>query len=254
MIDLHTHILPGVDDGSDSLESSLEMAELALESGVTTIVATPHCNMENTFENYNSSQLKDIYETLNSFFKEQGIELTVLRGMEIYGTDDVVDKIEKGLLIPLNNSRYYLMEFDFGADPIWIGDILESVLDTGRVPVIAHPERYYCIQDNPMILYEWMSQGCLSQLNRGSVFGSFGRHAKKAADILLENELVTCIASDAHSPYRRTTYMADIYDYMADEFGRKYAERLLFENPDRILKDKSFSTENLKRPANNRWF
>lgn len=254
MIDIHTHILPGIDDGSDCMESSLEMAELAVESGVSVIVTTPHCNMEGAFENYNSPQLTKLYDRLNGVLKEEGINLQLLRGMEIYGTEDVVAKMEEGLLIPLNDSRYYLMEFNFGEDPGWIGDILEDVLNSKRIPVIAHPERYYCIQDNPMILYEWMSLGCLSQLNRGSVFGSFGRHAKKTADILLEHELVTCIASDAHSPYQRTTYMADIYEYVADEYGRKYANRLLVENPDRIIKNQSFSTEGLQRPRNNRWF
>ncbi|MDO4556645.1 MAG: hypothetical protein Q4B70_16135 [Lachnospiraceae bacterium] len=256
MIDIHTHIIPEVDDGSDSLDDSLMMAELAVESGVHTLVATPHCNMIGTFENYYSPEWQNNFNNLERYLKENQIALRLVRGMEIFATDDVADKIEDELLLPLGDTRYYLIEFPFGADPFWMGDILDSVLNLDKIPVIAHPERYYCIQDEPMILYEWMQQGCLSQLNKGSVFGRFGRHAQKAAEILLDNRLVTCMASDAHTPYQRTTFMGDIRDYLKEEFGEKYANLLLLVNPQRILEDRLISNDELERPEDSRrfWF
>ncbi len=253
MIDIHTHILPGIDDGSSSLEDSIEMAELAYESGVRTIVATPHCNIDGVFENYYSEAWCDRFENLKHLLKEEGIPIHLLKGMEIYASEDVADKIMDGKLIPIHGSRYYLIEFPFDAAPYWMGDILESVLSIGKVPVIAHPERYYCVQDHPGFLYEWMSQGCLSQLNKGSVFGRFGRHAAKTAEILLEHNLVTCIASDAHSPYRRTTYMADIREFVEEHFSKKQAESLLFTNAKAIIKDEKIDSSNMIRPVSRRW-
>ena len=228
MIDIHSHILPGVDDGSDNLQESLDMAKMAWESGVHTIVATPHCNMKGYFENYYSSDWIDNFSKLQSFLKENGSKIQLLPGMEIFATDDTADKIQRGDLIPINHSRYCLIEFPFDADPYWMGEVLDSVLFIDKVPVIAHPERYYCIQDEPIILYDWMKLGCLSQLNKGSFFGRFGRHGKKAAEILLRSGLVTCIASDGHSPYQRTTYMGDIREYLLDLYGENVARQSLY--------------------------
>lgn len=254
MIDIHAHILPGIDDGSESLRESLDMAELAGESGVHTIVATPHCNIRGCFENYYSPSWQEHFRELKAFLKGNGSEIRLLPGMEIYATDDTAKKIKDGRLISINDSRYYLIEFPFDGDPYWMGEILDSVLSIDKVPVIAHPERYYCVQDDPMILYEWMKQGCLSQLNKGSFFGRFGRHAGKSAEMLLRHNLVTCIASDAHSPYQRTTFMGDIRDYLVDIYGERAAERLLHRNPGRIISDEVISNEQLERPASSRWF
>lgn len=254
MIDIHTHILPGVDDGSESFWESFEMAELADESGVHTIVATPHCNMEGIFENFYDDEWMEQIERLRTYLKEKGNKVNILPGMEIYATMDVAEKIQNGELISVNGSRYYLIEFPFDADPFWMGDVLDSILSMGKVPVIAHPERYYCVQDNPMLLYEWMQQGCVSQLNKGSVFGRFGRHAQMAARILLNHGLVTCVASDAHSPYRRTTFMGDIREFLVEQYGRRYADDLLKRNPQAVIEDKEISNDGILRPEREGWF
>lgn len=254
MIDIHTHILPGIDDGSSSMEDSIEMAELAYESGVRIIVATPHCNIDGVFENYYTAEWRELFQQFKRELKEEGIPIDLIKGMEIYASEDVAEKILEGRLIPIHNSRYYLIEFPFDADPYWMGDILESVLSINKVPVIAHPERYYCIQDHPGILYEWMRKGCLSQLNKGSVFGRFGRHAARSAEVLLEHNLVTCIASDAHSLYRRTTYMADIKEFMEDHFGREMAKKLLYHNAHSIIRDLTIDHSNIIRPVSRRWY
>ena len=248
MIDIHTHIMPGIDDGADNLEESLAMAELAWDSGVSTIVVTPHSNVRGTFENYDSPEWRRLFFKLQDYLKENGCRIKLVTGAEIYASDHVADRIRNGALLPINNSRYYLMEIPFDADPYWAEDIWYSVLDMGKIPVIAHPERYYCIQDNPAILYEWMKMGCLSQMNKGSVFGRFGRTAKRTAEILLENNLISCAASDAHSPYMRTTYMADIREYLLDMYGERRMERLLYRNPERIIKDQPVYSENMSRP------
>ena len=97
--------------------------------------------------------------------------------------------------------------------------------------MIAHPERYEAVQDYPTLVYEWLRMGCLTQVNKGSLFGKFGRRPQQAVEILLQNDLVTCVASDAHSPYMRTTYMGDAEGYLEEVFGDRKAYLLLTKNP-----------------------
>lgn len=248
MIDIHTHIMPGIDDGADNMEESLAMAELAWDSGVSTIVVTPHSNVPGSFQNYDSKEWRSLFARLKDYLAENECRIELVTGTEIFATDHVAERIRSGALMPINDSRYYLMEIPFDADPYWAEEIWAEVLDMGKVPVIAHPERYYCIQDYPAILYEWMKMGCLSQMNKGSVFGRFGRTVKHTARELLNNNLITCVASDAHSPYMRTTFMADIRDYLLDVYGERRMERLLYRNPARILKDQVIYNENMSRP------
>lgn len=237
MVDLHTHILPGLDDGSGNLKDSLDMADLALEGGVDRLVATPHSNQLGRFENFYSEQLEEHFRRFQCALEEAGIPLSVYLGMEIFASDDMEDKIRDGSLISLNRSRYYLVEFAFDEEPGRIGDCLEQIFAADGVPLIAHPERYYCVQDYPVLAYEWLRMGCYTQINKGSLFGRFGRHAARTARVMLENRLVTCVASDAHSPYMRTTYMADARNELVERLGEHEMRRLMVDNPGRIIRD-----------------
>lgn len=253
MIDLHAHILPGLDDGAGELDDSLGLAELALEGGVDILVATPHSNQTGRFENYNTEEFRKAYRDFCGVLNKEGLSLKVLPGMEIFASEGMQEKILDGSLIGLNNSDYYLVEFPFDADPYWIGDRLEEIFETGKIPLIAHPERYFCAQDYPALIYEWLQMGCRTQMNKGSVFGRFGRHAATLSDIMLNNELVTCIASDAHSPYARTTFMGDIREYLIERMGEETAYRLLEGNPRKIINNRSITVHG-RRPERKRRF
>ena len=235
MIDLHVHILPGMDDGADTMDESMEMAELALDSGVEALVVTPHSNQKGRFESYMSPELIQVYKEFCYKLDREQIPLKIYFGMEIFASDDMAAKIKNRQLVGLNAGDTYLIEFPFDAEPEWIGERLEDVLDLKKRPLIAHPERYFCVQDYPELVYEWVRMGCLSQLNKGSMLGRFGRNVQRAANILLDNGLVSCVASDAHSSFRRTTYMADACDYLESRYSVEYARLLLRENPRRIL-------------------
>lgn len=237
MIDLHTHILPGVDDGAGALEESLAMAELALEGGTGALAVTPHSNQPGRFENYCSDALMKAFDAFEQAVKNRKLPLTLYRGMEIYASWDVVEKMKDGRLMSLGGSDYYLIEFPFTAEADDIGDILESVLHIGKIPLIAHPERYACVQYDPGILYQWMDMGCISQMNKGSLFGKFGRGAARTAQLLLDYNLVTCIASDAHSAVMRTPYMEEIQEAVAYRYDREYARALLFDHPKAVLEN-----------------
>lgn len=114
-------------------------------------------------------------------------------------------------------------------------EMLHDLMELGVTPVIAHPERYRCVQESESGIAKWKNRGCLLQVNRGSIFGRFGSGAKQCVDRLLDQHMVTCIASDAHKPYERTTYMADVKEYMEQEYSFEYSKKLLYDNPKRIL-------------------
>lgn len=236
MIDLHTHILPGLDDGSPDLETSVLMAAVAAESGVTHLVATPHSNQRGAFENYASPALQVRFDCLRTAVHEAGIPLELSLGMEIFGTGDVLQLLHDGRLLTLGGGRYLLIEFGFHEDPLRIERLLDALLADGYWPVVAHPERYYGLQRMPNYLFDWANRGIVLQVNKGSLFGRFGRGAQALAAAMLERGLVGCVASDAHGPDVRTPDLAGAWDYLAERCSEEMARCLLEDNPWRILR------------------
>lgn len=244
MIDIHTHILPGLDDGARNMDESLAMAEIALKSGVHTVVATSHANTGGYFREYGPEVYGERLQAFRMALEQEKMPLTVWSGMEIFMTEEALHRIEDGGLIPINHTSFFLMEFAFGIEAWKMDWMLGNALSMGFTPVIAHPERYACVQEMPERVSDWMKKGCLAQTNRGSIFGRFGQRAKECADVLLEQHWVTCIASDAHKPYERTPYMADIKDYMEERYSYQYSRELLYENPRKILMGASLAKNN----------
>lgn len=239
MIDIHTHILPEIDDGARSLHESYEMAVMAVRSGVKAIVATPHSNHVIGYVNNDSGRQKWLFETLRDVLQQEKVPLQIYRGMEIMASLDVPEKIVSKKLLTLNQSKYVLIEFDFDEEPWWIEAILQKVQREGFVPIIAHPERYDCVQDNPAYLYDWRKQGALAQMNKGSLLGRFGSSIARTADALLTHHLFTCIASDAHSIHVRTTDMSEISRYVERFYSIEEKHLLLRQNPLSILRNET---------------
>ena len=243
MIDIHTHILPGVDDGANSLEEAYEMALMAARSGVTALAATPHSNQLMGFPEEELKKQKAAFRQLQQLLNRENIPLQLFQGMEIWSSVDMTEKIKAGKLITLNHTPYVLIEFAFNEEPWWIEAIIEELKGIGLIPVIAHPERYFCVQDDPQLLYEWKKQGALAQMNKGSILGRFGREIERTAEILLKNRLFTCIASDAHHAYIRTTDMKELQYYLQRHFSLKEQERILELNPAAILRGVAIAHE-----------
>ncbi len=236
MIDLHLHIIPGVDDGAGDMETALEMARMAVASGVKTIVATPHSNQTGRFENYRSPRMDQAFRNFALTLKAEQIPLRMLRGMEIFCMEDTPPKIMNGMLHGLNGTNRFLVEFPFDAYPEWIEDRLQDLLDIGVTPLIAHPERYYCIQDRPGLVGRFLLMGCLVQVNKDSIEGNLGRRSRRTAEWLLDNDMVTCAASDAHGVRQRSTRLDHLAEMLTQQYGDEYAMRLLERNPLRILR------------------
>ncbi len=235
MIDIHSHILFGVDDGAGNAEDSLIMAETAAESGVKQMIMTPHCCEADGFANFNTPELTAKFDSMRKMMEENGIPLTLHNGMEVFATPRLGEQIDEGKLITLAGSKYLLMEFAFGETGDFIEHSIYTVLERGLIPVIAHPERYYFIQDEPAFLEYCAMRGAVVQLNKGSLTGMFGRHAQRTARLCLERGCVHMIASDAHGPYRRTAKLNDGYGIVAEYYGRGAAELLFCENPAAII-------------------
>ena len=235
MLDIHNHILPGVDDGAQDYDDSIGMAELALRCGITAVVATPHANQMGRFENYYTPELSRRFERLEEMLHSCRLGLKVFEGQEIMASDDMVEKIRDGRLISLNHTQYYLIEFPFDSNPDWISERLSDVIHMGKTPLIAHVERYYCVQYDPSYVYDWIEMGCITQMNKGSVFGKFGRNVQRVSAPLLNYELIHCIASDAHSAVQRTPWMGDIKRFLIESFDFDYAQRLLETNPYKVV-------------------
>lgn len=238
MIDLHAHILPETDDGAHSLNESLNMLRMAQESGVRVVVATPHCNIPGSYTNYVTQELETKFRQLREAVKNAGIDVKVARGMEIFATDKMPQLLSEGKVWTLNNTRYFLTEFAFDENPDFCHLVLEECYERGFIPVIAHPERYFFVQRNPEIVYQWYSQGFGIQINKGSLLGRFGNHAREMARVLLQHGLVSCVASDAHTSYMRTTHMTETSTYLDTYFGTRYRKLVTWENPGRILQGK----------------
>ena len=235
MIDIHTHILPEVDDGADSLEEAYEMALMAVRSGVKALVATPHSNQGMGILDYEKKRQDKSFFDLKQVLLQENVPLKLYRGMEIWSSVDIVEKIKSGKLLTLNQTPYVLIECAFHEEPWWIEAIIEELQGIGLIPILAHPERYFCVQEDPNLIYEWRTRGVQTQMNKGSILGRFGREIERTAEILLKNRLFTCIASDAHHAYIRTTDMKELQYYLEKQSSLKEQDRLLRGNPLAII-------------------
>lgn len=239
MIDIHTHVLPGIDDGSPDMEDSLEMLYIAAQSGVRTLVTTPHCNIPGEYENYASLELEALWRKLAWAAERESIPVKLCRGAEIFATEELPELLSDGHVWTLNGTKYFLTEFSFDEDPAYCDDILRRCRERGFHPIIAHPERYIFVQGDPSVAFDWCTAGYGLQLNKGSLLGSFGPGPRETARLLLEHGLAACVASDAHNPHQRTTHMGEIRNQLREMCGEDYAHLLLEENPSRILAGKA---------------
>ena len=236
MIDIHAHILPGVDDGAGDLYDAVDMVRMAEDCGVTDMIATPHCNVPGQFRNYYGEWFREKMEDLQGALERERIRVRIHPGMEVYATYDLPQLLREGRVLTLCGSRYLLVEFDFQEDPEFADRMLDRLASLRVCPVVAHAERYRFVQDFPELVYEWSLRGYGVQINKGSITGRFGRHAQRTVFRLLEHGLVSAVASDAHSPFRRTPYLLDAFEALAGVVSEEDRDRLFRGDPFRILR------------------
>ena len=235
MVDIHCHILHQFDDGASSLAESLAMARMASQTGVTDIVATPHFAGE-TAALRSLPPLLERFQELSQAIAEEGIPIRLHHGAEILCMDETAALAKKRLLPTIGQTDYFLTEFYFDEDLRFMDDMLYRLSAAGYIPVVAHPERYDAINQDPLILERWFRRGYVLQLNKGSILGAFGRRAEHAAHLILEAGLAHVVASDAHSATRRTPHMGGLNRWMEHHLQPEYARILVEDNPRRLIR------------------
>lgn len=241
MVDLHCHILPDMDDGPREAEECLAMARLAFDLGTTCLAATPHCR---------EGGAEAVLEAV-SFLQQQlsclRLPLTVCAGMEIFATAQTPRLLQEGKLLTLGGSRYPLVEFAFEGDAVYPERCLRALTEAGYRPVIAHPERYLYVQNDPRLLSGWIDMGCILQLNKGSLSGRFGPVCQELALSLVARGYAGAVASDAHGFEGRTPRLDRTWQLLSHSFSPRAAQVLLQENPNRILQNDPVPTPRLHR-------
>ena len=244
MTDVHCHILPNLDDGAEGMEDAIAMARIAADCGVRNIIATSHFRgLESELPRL--SRFVRRLEALKEALRRAEIPVEVHPGAEILCLPETVELARQGNLPTLGHSRYVLCEFFFDAPYEYMDEILEGIARAGYRVVVAHPERYEAIIRDPRGAERWFRRGYLIQLNKGSVLGAFGGRVQAASRWLLDGGLVHMIASDAHSPRKRTTDLSLLRTWLLERYPERYVRLLLEENPGRLLRGQSMvPTEN----------
>jgi protein-tyrosine phosphatase len=236
VIDLHTHILPGIDDGARDLKESIEMCRIAAGDGIKTIVATPHTG--NGIYLINREHVLSEVAFLNEKLAEYSIPINILPGSDVHiGTYyDVLEMLMQGEAITVNdNMRYLMIEFSENLVTSDIHELMYKLESKKITPIFTHPERNIIIQEDMSMLFDWIEKGGLVQLTAMSLTGDFGRIVKKFSEELLTSHLVHMIASDAHSDTRRPPVLSAARDIAVNLVGADLAFKLVDEFPADII-------------------
>lgn len=235
MIDIHCHILPRLDDGAFSLDESRIMAEDAYACGTRGIVCTPHSGP------YLAEELVSTFLELKNHLKTFDVPIELYLGQEIYLTENYAMQIRDvagGYPVTINGTDYALVEFIPDAHSRILRHSVELLRAEGIIPIIAHPERYGAIVEDVYLADRLKASGALLQLNKGSLRGAFGHYARMTASYLLDERMADFVASDAHSPYERTTKLREVHAFISEQYSIDYADLLLEKNPARVIEGK----------------
>lgn len=235
IVDIHSHILPGVDDGAENIEEAVRMCVLAVEEGIRTIVATPHYHpgvqaADNGRRDYALQSLEEKIEGI-------GLKLQIYRGNEIYYSVQSVEDLRAGRARTMGSSQYVLTEFSPGAEYSYIRQGINHLIQEGYHPILAHAERYKEIICEKERIYELMEFGSYIQVNASGVLGTSGRKVKAFCNEMLKEELVHFVATDAHDLKDRAPRIRKCADFIIKKYGAAYAKRLFIDNPQKMLWD-----------------
>ncbi|MCU1322876.1 MAG: Protein-tyrosine-phosphatase [Acidobacteriaceae bacterium] len=236
MIDIHHHLLWGLDDGSKSIENSIAMARIAAEDGITHVVCTPHANSQYV---YDPQIIADKIAELQRSLKAEGIALTLGRGCDFHMTYDNIQEAKTDpARYSINGKGYLLVELpDYGISQA-LTETFYQLQIAGLTPILTHPERNATLQTDQLRMMDWMRGGLLVQVTAGSVLGHMGKQAQKVAHQLLANRWVHFLATDAHNTSSRPPRMREAYELVAEKYGSEYAHALCVGNPLAVFQGK----------------
>jgi protein-tyrosine phosphatase len=249
LIDIHSHIIPGVDDGAKTLDESFEMLRIAAQHGTTDIVATPHASVEFHFD------FDHVCKLLADLREGAGGVIRLHRGCDFHLT---YDNIHDAMLHPskytVNGKKYLLVEFSDLVIFRTTDQVFDEFLAKGIVPIVTHPERNPLLRQRLDQLKGWVAAGVLMQVTAQSLTGFWGSQAQSFSQTLLEEGMAHVFASDAHDPERRPPILIDAYEEVADRYGKEAAEQMFVETPRAVIQGQPVQLPMLKRAARRSWY
>ena len=238
MIDIHSHIIPNVDDGARSVEETFNILKEAQEAGFTDVILTSHFLL-NYYET-NAQELIFWKEKLQEVLKKQGTKINLHSGMEIYITNQMEELLENKKILTLANSRYMLIELPLATNVKYFDYVVYYLEAKGIKPIIAHPERYKCVQKDPDIVEEYIEKGCLIQCNYGSIVNLYGREAEKTIKTLLKKNQVHFLGSDVQRENGTYLIILDAIKKIRKIIGENKINELTTINPKKILQNEEW--------------
>ena len=238
-IDIHSHILYGIDDGSKTLEESIEIIKQHIEMGFTDIVVTPHYIKNSKYKTNNEEKGRILKELKN---KTKDLNINLYLGNEVFINENLEQLLKEKEISSINNSKYLLIELPMAEMPKNVNNIIYELKIKGIIPIIAHPERYSFVQKDPSIVKSWIEDGAILQSNYGSIVGVYGNNAKKAIKKLLKANVISILATDIHFPNNKIYQNMDkSKKRIAKIIGEEKLKDLMINNPKKIIENKEVS-------------
>ena len=231
MIDIHCHLLYGVDDGADTIDTSIAMIDDAVSRGITDIILTPHYR-RGMFV-FDLETIRVNYEQLVKATEDRQVRLYL--GCEYHVNSDMIEYMRQGRTITMADSDYVLTEYSYDSSAQLIRNNLDDLLSNGYIPVIAHAERYEVVEKDPGVLAQYRRMGALIQINADSIIGKDGFAMKKQCRKILKNDLADMVASDSHDMRDRKNHMPECMAYIIKKYGEEAAKKLFETNPRKII-------------------
>lgn len=235
-IDIHSHILPGADDGSDSFETSMRMLKCAADDGISGMILTPHNKPRHRHMHF--SEMTSKVEKLREMMSEENIDIELHVGSELYYRSGLLEDMKDDRAGTLAGSRYALVEFNPLENYDYIRNGIYSLLMGGYYPVLAHVERYRDVCSKKYGIDDLIEMGCYIQVNAGSIMGKSDLKTKRFVKNILKRQQVHFIATDAHDLGKRAPYLSDCADFIRKKYGEDYSRKLFHENPLYVIGDK----------------
>jgi len=231
MIDIHSHLLPGFDDGAADWDESLQMLRQGMEDGIREVILTPHVLSQKDLER--EDEIQALFKQFKKRAAAEGITIKFHLACELYVQPDM--DLNRRITTLDKTGRYFLVEFPMSVVPDFVTKRFFELIIKDKVPIVAHPERNVTIIQNPEKALDLVERGALLQINAGSLMGVFGRTVKDVASRLVEAELVHFVATDCHDPRSRTLQLSPAYDLVSETWGKELAELLFCVNPKKVL-------------------
>ena len=241
MIDFHSHIVFDVDDGARSIDDSIKILKEAEKAGFDRIILTPH--YMDDYYMVPCDEISKKIEELREQCKNENINIELYQGNEIYISNHIDEYVKEGKACSLNNSRYLLFETALNIEPQNLLEVIYKIKGLGKVPVLAHPERYSYIKENPNKLLEIFKYGVLFQANYGSIIGQYGDDAKKTVKQLLKNNFIHFLGSDVHREGNIYKHMGNVMDELKKIVSDEKINELTTENIEKVLNNEEIEVE-----------